>query len=272
MLFVYTLGIAVTGASDISTDLVSSNQITDYSFITQPFTLDPSMTFLRCATGLGPSGSDRNTVLGGWYFNGAQVSVGINCGGPVFEVRGASGRRYPGVINLYLCETFTTTEEGVYSCIMMNSAMMEQTMRVGVYFSGRSESLDMYPHHLIVNHLSSLYTAAPMIDPSSSSTLTVVVDSALTLSCISRGSPPDTFTWRKDSGPIVQSTSITTITHTNNTAVFRIDYTINSFTESDAGTYTCTVTNPIGSDSETITVIAFGKLNCSNAVVKDSCS
>ena len=37
--------------------------------------------------------------------------------------------------------------------------------------------------------------------------------------------------------------------------MFRIDYFINSVTTSDNGTYTCTVTNPIGSDSETITVI-----------------
>ena len=72
-------------------------------------------------------------------------SGGTYCEGPIVEVRGANGRRYPGVINLYLCGTFTATEEGVYSCIMMNSSMMEQTMRVGVYFSGRSESLNMYP-------------------------------------------------------------------------------------------------------------------------------
>ena len=41
----YILGTAVTGASDISTDLVSSNQITDYSFVSQPFTLDPLIQF-----------------------------------------------------------------------------------------------------------------------------------------------------------------------------------------------------------------------------------
>ena len=108
------------------------------------------MAILRCATGLGPSGSDSNAVRGGWYFNGVQVFIppeGPGCehnGGRVFVLRAAIGSRYPGVINLYLCEIFTTTEEGVYSCIMMNSSMMEQTMRVGVYFSGRSESLDMY--------------------------------------------------------------------------------------------------------------------------------
>jgi len=50
-----------------------------------------------------------------------------------------------GGISLHLCETFTTATEGAYSCIMMNSSMMEQTMRAGVHFSGRSESLDMYP-------------------------------------------------------------------------------------------------------------------------------
>ena len=156
---VYILGITMTGASDVSTDLVSSNQITDYSFVTQPFTTDPFNAFLRCATGLGPSGSDSNTALGGWYLNGNQLfipSANPSCGYDVLEVRGANGRRYPGVINLYLCGTFTTTEEGIYSCIMMNSSMMEQTMRVGLYFSGRSESLDMYPitSLLAIFHLS----------------------------------------------------------------------------------------------------------------------
>jgi len=101
------------------------------------------------------------------------------------------------------------------------------------------------------------YTAAPVIDPPSSN-ITVAVGSPLTLSCTSRSSPPDTFTWRKDSGPIVQSTSIATVTHNSTSAVFRADYSINSVTTSDSGTYTCTVTNPIGSDSETITVTVIG--------------
>ena len=93
-----------------------------------------------------------------------------------------------------------------------------------------------------------------MIDPPSSSTVTIAIGSPLTLSCTSRGSPPDTFTWRKDSGPIVQSTSITTVTHTDTSAVFRADYSINNVTTSNRGAYTCTVTNPIGSDNRTITV------------------
>ena len=100
----------------------------------------------------------------------------------------------------------------------------------------------------------SLYTAAPLIDLPSSSTMTVVTGSSITLSCTSRGSPPDTFTWRKDSDPIVQSTSIIRVSHTNTIAVFRADYTIDSVTTNDSGIYTCTVTNPIGSSSGTISV------------------
>ena len=96
-----------------------------------------------------------------------------------------------------------------------------------------------------------------MIDPPSSSSVTVDVGASLTLSCTSRGSPPDTFTWRKDSGPIVQSTNITTVTHTSTSAVFRADYLINNVSVSDSGRYTCTVANPIGNDSKIITVGMF---------------
>ena len=46
--------------------------------------------------------------------------------------------------------------------------------------------------------------------------------------------------------------------HTNTSAVFRADYFINSAVANDSGTYTCTVTNPIGSNYVTIKVV--GKL------------
>ena len=90
------------------------------------------------------------------------------------------------------------------------------------------------------------------------SNITTLVGSSITLSCTSRGSPPDTFTWMKDGVPITQSTSITTVTYTNTDAVFHANYTIDNTTISDSGTYTCTVTNPIGSDSETITFTVNG--------------
>jgi len=77
----------------------------------------------------------------------------------------------------------------------------------------------------------------------------------LTLSCTSEGSPPDTFTWMKDGVPLTQSTNITTVTHTNTSAQFRVEYFISRINNgSDNGVYTCTVTNPIGSDNHSIAV------------------
>ena len=113
--------------------------------------------------------------------------------------------------------------------------------------------------HLILyipslNHHSFLYIAAPVVDAPSSSTVKVAVGTPLTLSCTSRGSPPDTFTWRKDNGPVLESTT-TPVTYNPTRAVFRTDYSIDSVTTSDNGTYTCTVTNPLGMNSATITVV-----------------
>ena len=97
-----------------------------------------------------------------------------------------------------------------------------------------------------------------MIDTPSSN-VTFFVNLSLTISCTSQGSPPDTFTWRKDNdSTVLQSTSIIAVDYTNTSAVFRANYSIDSVTTSDSGTYTCTVTNPIGSDSTTITVVVEG--------------
>ena len=93
-----------------------------------------------------------------------------------------------------------------------------------------------------------------MIDAPSSN-VTVNVGSFLTLFCTSRGSPPDTFTWRKNNDPtVLESTRIVTVNHTSTTAIFRAEYHIDCVTISDSGTYTCNVTNPIGTDSATIRV------------------
>ena len=83
--------------------------------------------------------------------------------------------------------------------------------------------------------------------------------SSYTLSCTSENSPPDTFTWRKDNGPVLNSTA-TPVIYDDSIAMFRANYSIDSVTMSDSGTYTCTVTNPIGSASATITVVVISKL------------
>ena len=93
-----------------------------------------------------------------------------------------------------------------------------------------------------------------MIDPPSSSNLVIVVGNSLTLSCTSRGSPPDTFTWMKDGIVLDPQPNVVTLTHDSTTANFQTNYTISNVTTSDSGTYTCTVTNPIGSDNKAISV------------------
>jgi len=101
-----------------------------------------------------------------------------------------------------------------------------------------------------------------MIDPPSSSTVKIIAGSPLSLSCTSRGSPPDTFTWMKDGTPAPLTPTLTTITHNSTDAIFRSDYNIINTTTGDIGTYTCTVTNPIGSDSFTISVMIDGETLC----------
>jgi len=93
-----------------------------------------------------------------------------------------------------------------------------------------------------------------MIDNPSPPNQIVIVGNSLTLSCTSQGSPPDTFTLMKDGIPVTPIHSVTAVIHTETMAIFRLEHTIYSVTTNDNGTYTCTVTNPIGTDSETITV------------------
>ena len=100
-----------------------------------------------------------------------------------------------------------------------------------------------------------------MIDAPLSSTINVSVGDPLTLNCTSRGSPPDTFTWRKDNDPMVlKFNNFTAVNHTITSAVFRANYSIDSVTINHSGLYTCTVTNPIGTSSTTFTVVVIGKL------------
>ena len=257
---VFTVGVAVTRNSLTDAD----DFLTDYSYVNASDSPDSDGVVLaRCVTGLGPNSTseDANGNLGGWYFNGSMIpnsGVHEHCSSTaVGAIQTRPGVPTAGVINLRQCDPVTIALEGIYTCTVMNSSRMNQSIRLGVYFSLRSESLDLYISSL--NHLSSLYTVAPVMDTPSSSNVTVNVGNPLTLSCTSRGSPPDTFTWRKDNGPILQSTT-TPVTYNANSAVFRADYSIDSVTTSDSGTYTCNVTNPIGNDSATITVKVTGEL------------
>ena len=99
------------------------------------------------------------------------------------------------------------------------------------------------------------FIASPVLTTPSQS-VNSTLGNSVSLICTSEGSPPDIFTWMKD-GIELQNNSITTsVTHTGSAAVFQSTYSISNISSSDIGTYTCTVTNPIGSDSLDIVVDA----------------
>ena len=139
---VFTVGIAVTRAS-----LTLADALTDYSYVNARDG-DPNGVWLaRCLTGLGPSStsSGANGAPGGFYFNGNMIPNSGEqelCSSDVIQVRPGGG--VAGVTNIHRCKAFSTAAEGVYTCTMRNSSMMDQSVRFGIYFNGRSESLDSY--------------------------------------------------------------------------------------------------------------------------------
>ena len=145
----------MTGALIGNQNIVTGNLLTNNSVIRDA---DNGLV-ARCVSGLGPTSSDDNTALGIWYFNGAPLTYRL-CEQPVvnpIQSRIAGLRNFVGVINLWQCvSSLTPSAEGVYTCVILDSSMMNQTTRLGVYFSGRSESLDMCPitSLLIIFHLS----------------------------------------------------------------------------------------------------------------------
>ena len=128
--------------TDNSDLIVTNNLLMDYSYLTGTTT----GLLARCVTGLGPTGTDDNTALGIWYFNGAQLPYGL-CEPPIVDVvqsQAVNLSDHIGVVNLQQCGPFSITAEGVYTCVILDSSMISQTMRLGVYFSGRSEPFDVY--------------------------------------------------------------------------------------------------------------------------------
>ena len=86
----------------------------------------------RCVSGVGSSYPDL-------YFN-HMLLTRQSCSGFV-KTRRADKKRFPGVLNVNICRSFNTNTEGVYTCTLKSSNMMNQSVSVGVYFNGRSKSL-----------------------------------------------------------------------------------------------------------------------------------
>lgn len=143
------LGIIITGGSagismmgDGSDNVQASNILDDYSVISLNATEQINKLLFRCVSGLGPSEDNTNDVIGNISFkNESLIGSRSNC--KFVRATGASCiADFPGVYNARVCDnfTFTTSMEGVYTCTLMNSSMLYQSMRVGLYFRGRSKS------------------------------------------------------------------------------------------------------------------------------------
>ena len=140
---VFTVGIAVTRSNGSNNAIVSANAIGDYSYIdARDFTNGEQIA--RCVTGLGPGNTEDNSDIGEVYFNGSIIPFATCGAGPtaIVQPRGAIKLDiYVGVINIGQCRAFTTAVEGIYTCTMINSSMVKQSVRFGVYFTKRSELL-----------------------------------------------------------------------------------------------------------------------------------
>ena len=167
---VFTVGVAVTqvmynaDGTRGSTALNSANALTDYSYIYARDGPGSNGALLaRCVTGLGPNGtdSDANDILGGLYFNGNKIpslTLPSSCSDNSEVIQSRLGGNLAGVFNFHQCGSLITTAEGVYTCAMMNSATMNESVRFGIYFTGRSEYLNLYFSSL--NHHTSLHSSS----------------------------------------------------------------------------------------------------------------
>ena len=144
---VFTVGVAVTSAVQDNIGITLANTLIDYSYINARDGDPNGALIARCITGLGPTSTNNgaNGALGGLYFNGTMIPNSdeqLSCLSDVIQVSPGAGTA--GVTNIHQCEAFSTGVEGIYRCTMMNSSMMNQSFRFGVYFTGRSESIDLY--------------------------------------------------------------------------------------------------------------------------------
>ena len=119
---------------DGTNEITTKNVLDSYSVIYLNGN-ETSGTLFRCISGLRPN--DSNNEIGSLYFNNRSLLIDT-CNGFVKAV-GANISRILGVLNIRLCEKLNTSTEGVYTCRLINSSMMNQSVSVGVYFSGRSE-------------------------------------------------------------------------------------------------------------------------------------
>ena len=137
-----TEGVIAMGQGDETNLVRASNVLDDYTYIFLNGSEQDNHILFRCSTGLGPAGGNNNSVIGKLYYNNTPLPHGV-CNGFIEAEGTLNVRRYPGTYQACVCDNgrLTTSTEGVYTCTLTNSSMMDQSVRIGLYLSGRSESL-----------------------------------------------------------------------------------------------------------------------------------
>ena len=142
MVYIYkcilTVGVALIGVKPDNNDIVSANALSNYSYVNTADSNSISIQIARCVSGMGPSGTDDNTALGRCYFNGTRKPF-LKCVDSSAIIQPNVAGRLTGVINILQCRALTTDVEGIYTCVLLNSLMINESIRFGVYFTGRSE-------------------------------------------------------------------------------------------------------------------------------------
>ena len=137
-----TEGIIAMGHGDGTNAIQASNVLDDYTYILLDGSEQDNHILFRCSTGLGPAGNNTNDMIGNLYYNNMPLPDGV-CNGFIQSMGATDIWRFPGTYNARVCDNglLTTSTEGIYTCTLTNSSMMDQSVRIGLYLSGRSESL-----------------------------------------------------------------------------------------------------------------------------------
>ena len=138
---IFIVGIVLIGVKPDDNAIVSANALSNYSYVNARDSISQGIQIARCVTGMGPSDTDDNTAIGRCYFNGTRIPF-VECSNESSAiVQPRAAMNWAGVINIQQCSKLSTEVEGIYTCVLMNSSKMNESIRFGVYFTGRSELL-----------------------------------------------------------------------------------------------------------------------------------
>ena len=157
--YVFSVGIALIGVKSDNVganDIIAANAVRDYSYVnSRDNNNNQGIHIARCLSGQGFTGiAAIDDYLGGWYFNGTEIPfLDYVCNDPAsFIIQSEISWSHEGVMDIVKCRPFTTDAEGIYTCTIVNSSLVNDSVRIGVYFDVRSKLLDKYMHSIALLH------------------------------------------------------------------------------------------------------------------------